>query len=56
MTQRELLTETVKKELENLPDLLKNMEPKDRIQALLKLLPFVLPKADQEPEHTPWEI
>ena len=54
MTQRETLSEIVKKELDNLPSLLEDMKVKERIQIVIKLLPFVLPKPDAEPEISGW--
>lgn len=41
---RNQLKELVKNELEQLPDYIKDMEPKERLDILLKLIPFVLPK------------
>ncbi len=41
---RNQLKELVKTELDKLPDTLENMEPKERLEIVLKLLPFVLPK------------
>ena len=41
---RNQLKELVKSELEQLPDYLKEMKPKERLDILLKLMPFVLPK------------
>lgn len=54
MTQREILSGIVKKELDNLPKLLEDMEVKERIQIIIKLLPFVLPKPEAEPEISGW--
>jgi len=41
---RNQLKELVKSELEQLPEYLNDMEPKERMDILLKLMPFVLPK------------
>ena len=41
---RNQLKELVKSELEQLPEYLNDMEPKERLDILLKLMPFVLPK------------
>ena len=41
---RNQLKELVKTELDKLPDTLENMEPKERLEIVLKLMPFVLPK------------
>lgn len=34
------------KELENMPNLLKSLEPKERLEILIKIMPFALPKVD----------
>ena len=48
---REALKAIVDKEFKGLPKLLQQLEPKDRTQALIKLLSFILPKpVEQEPE------
>ena len=41
---REILVELVKKELTSLPKNLSLLEGKDRIDVLIKLMPFVMPK------------
>ncbi len=41
---RELVSDLVSNELENLPDRLSNMNDKDRVEVLMKLLPYVVPK------------
>jgi len=41
---RNQLKELVKSELEQLPEYLNDMKPKERLDILLKLMPFVLPK------------
>lgn len=57
---RNQLKQLVKKELEQLPDTLENMEPKERMEIILKLMPFVLPKVSAvshslgEPIQTDW--
>ena len=43
---RDTLKEMMKKELENLPDTLKELEPVQRLNILCKLIPFVLPKVE----------
>jgi len=56
---RETLKEFVQKELESLPDTLKELEPVQRLNILCKLMPFVLPKVESvthklgEPESEP---
>lgn len=57
---RNQLKELVKTELDKLPDTLENMEPKERLEIVLKLMPFVLPKVKGvshslgEPFQTDW--
>jgi len=57
---RNQLKELVKNELDKLPDTLENMEPKKRLEIVLKLMPFVLPKVKGvshslgEPFQTDW--
>jgi len=41
---REALATALSGELAQVPELLQTLEPKDRLEALAKLLPFVLPK------------
>lgn len=41
---RTLLKEVVSKELTEVDKLLKDVEPRDRLEFIIKLLPFVLPK------------
>jgi hypothetical protein len=48
---RSLLKDVMHDELEVLPDVLKSLEPRDRIDALAKLLPYVLPKLTEEKEE-----
>jgi hypothetical protein len=36
----------MKKELEKLPEYLETLEPKERLNILCKLIPFVLPKVE----------
>ncbi len=43
---RETLKEMMQKELEQLPDTLKELEPAKRLNILCKLIPFVLPKVE----------
>lgn len=44
MELRQTLKATMKKELEKLPETLKALEPKDRLNVLCRLMPFVFPK------------
>jgi hypothetical protein len=43
---RETLKELMQKELEQLPDTLKELEPVQRLNILCKLIPYVLPKVE----------
>lgn len=43
---RNQLKELIRKEMEQLPEYLKDMEPKERIDILIKLMPFVIPKVN----------
>jgi len=55
---REGLQELVRRELAELPETLKALEPKDRIATLCKLLPYVFPKLNNvegnEEQPTRW--
>lgn len=46
---RTVLKNILHKEIEMLPDNFNQLEPKDRLELLVKLLPYALPKV--EPEH-----
>lgn len=54
---REILKAQVQKELEQLPETLKDLEPEKRLNIVCKLIPFVLPKVESihpengEPNH-----
>lgn len=41
---KELLQKIVSNELDNITDLLSKLEPKERIDAVIKLLPYIVPK------------
>ena len=41
---RVVLKNIIAKEIENLPDLLKDLESRERLELLIKLMPFALPK------------
>jgi len=43
---RKILKETMQKELQQLPATLAALEPKERINVLCKLMPFVFPKLE----------
>jgi hypothetical protein len=55
-TARERLRDLVRKELDLLPTTLTQLDPKDRVAALCKLIPYVLPKDEeqQRPTVTTW--
>jgi len=43
---RETLKRIMKSEIEKLPETLKGLEPKERINIVCKLMPFIFPKVD----------
>lgn len=43
---KEMINLAITQELEQLPDLLRNLGPKEKADFLVKLLPYVMPKAD----------
>lgn len=43
---RRLLKDTFRQEIERLPEYLQSLETKDRVNAICKMLPFVLPKVE----------
>ncbi len=55
---RDKLKSIMQKEIENLPDTLEKLEPKERINILCKLMPFVFPKVEavspKEGEPVQW--
>lgn len=57
---RETLKEQVQRELESLPETLKDLEPEKRLNIVCKLIPYVLPKVEAvhsekgEPDH--WRL
>jgi DNA-binding transcriptional regulator/RsmH inhibitor MraZ len=55
---RENLKAIVQNEIEKLPEQLETLEPKDRVQVLFKLMPYVFPKVDTVhfKEGEPWSI
>jgi hypothetical protein len=44
---KEILQKIVSTELETIPDLLKQLEPTDRVNAIIKLLPYLVPKQQE---------
>lgn len=49
---REILFEIVRNEVFNLPNLLEELEPRERAFVLVKLLPFVIPKCEKGVDET----
>jgi len=43
---RETLKKIMQKEINNLPKTLEGLEPKERLNVLCRLMPFVFPKVD----------
>jgi len=43
---RDTLKEIMKKEIDRLPETLEQLEPKERINIICKLMPFVFPKVE----------
>ncbi len=58
---RKVLKEIISEEIENLPQLLESLPSNERIEYLIKILPFVLPKVDSvsfqqgEPPSSLWD-
>ena len=48
------------KEIENIPTTLYKLQPKDRLEMVIKLLPFIMPKVEpvhfKEDEPRSWEL
>lgn len=44
---KELLQKIVGNELDNISDLLSRLEPKERIDAVIKLLPYIVPRQSE---------
>jgi len=47
-TVKEMIHEAISSEIANLPTILQNLDPKEKADCLIKLLPYVLPKAKEE--------
>ena len=43
-TVKEMITQFVETEIRHLPGLLKQMEPKEKADLIIKLLPYIVPK------------
>ncbi len=48
---RTVMKRVLFQELENIEQLLGELEPKDRVELVIKMMPFILPKVKQAP-HT----
>jgi hypothetical protein len=46
MGLRESLKTIMQKEIERLPETLESLEPKERLNVLCKLMPFIFPKVE----------
>ena len=44
---RAILKEALHKELESISELLEQLEPKERLEVLIKLMPFVFPRMNK---------
>ena len=44
---RTILKNVLYNELENIEQLLESLEPKERVELVIKLIPFILPKVDK---------
>ncbi|WP_286854263.1 hypothetical protein [Proteiniphilum sp. UBA5259] len=57
---RESLKELMQREIDNLPALLDQMEPKERINVICRLMPFVFPKLEainaNDGEPVSWDM
>ncbi len=45
---RSMLKNILAREIEKFPDVLDKLEPKDKMEMIIKLLPFTLPKVESE--------
>jgi len=43
---REILTDAIQNEIENLPETLAQLDPEKRLNLLIKILPFVMPRLE----------
>jgi len=55
---RNVLKEVIAKELTIIPETLEKLEPKDRLEMVLKLIPYVLPKVEavSPTDGEPWQL
>ncbi|AXE17215.1 hypothetical protein DR864_05440 [Runella rosea] len=43
---RAVLKDVIGEQLESIPDVLETLEPKDKLEFIIKLMPYVLPKVE----------
>lgn len=43
---RAVLKDVIGQQLESMPDVLETLEPKERLEFIIKLIPYVLPKVE----------
>lgn len=55
---RESLKNIMKDEIKKIPETLESLEPKDRLNVLCKLIPYVFPKVESvsSKEGEPWQL
>lgn len=53
-TVKEMIRQLLQDELQKMPSVLNQLPPKERVESIIKLLPYLLPKADgvQAPPQT----
>ncbi len=51
-TTKEMITEIITKELQNLPALFEHLEPKEKAHVIIKHLPYIMSKESSEKEST----
>jgi hypothetical protein len=58
MVLRDSLKEVMQKEIENLPNFLEKLEPKERLNIVCKLMPYIFPKIEavHQTEGEPWQL
>ncbi len=57
-TVKEMITQFIENEIKHLPGILKQLEPKEKAELIIKLLPYIVPKiapADAPKDITPQE-
>lgn len=43
---RNVLSGIIENEINSIPEILKNLDPKDRLEIIIKLMPYVIPKLE----------